>query len=114
MVQIGLGLRQRHPVPRDRRDYLATGTPYPLGIRKLVPKSSPQCGQNIPLFLRRICFLVQTSLDRKSTRLNSSHGYISYAVFCLKKKKLIADSPATAHHRWKAEMVNGRQLGDLV
>src|SRR2546422_328112 len=27
-------------------------------------------------------------LDRKSTRLNSSHGYISYAVFCLKKKKI--------------------------
>src|SRR2546429_2573969 len=29
--------------------------------------------------------------DRKSTRLNSSHGYISYAVFCLKKKKQIKD-----------------------
>src|SRR2546429_7242899 len=28
-----------------------------------------------------------TYSDRKSTRLNSSHGYISYAVFCLKKKK---------------------------
>src|SRR2546429_5386063 len=28
----------------------------------------------------------QWNLDRKSTRLNSSHGYISYAVFCLKKK----------------------------
>src|SRR2546429_5006695 len=28
-----------------------------------------------------------TYRDRKSTRLNSSHGYISYAVFCLKKKK---------------------------
>src|SRR5687768_18478938 len=28
-------------------------------------------------------------IDRKSTRLNSSHGYISYAVFCLKKKTLI-------------------------
>src|SRR2546422_8170444 len=28
----------------------------------------------------------QSTLDRKSTRLNSSHGYISYAVFCLKKK----------------------------
>src|SRR2546429_7046170 len=28
-----------------------------------------------------------TQKDRKSTRLNSSHGYISYAVFCLKKKK---------------------------
>src|SRR5687768_18152323 len=32
-------------------------------------------------------------LDRKSTRLNSSHGYISYAVFCLKKKNERA--PAT-------------------
>src|SRR2546422_6257880 len=29
----------------------------------------------------------QGLVDRKSTRLNSSHGYISYAVFCLKKKK---------------------------
>src|SRR2546422_6058080 len=29
----------------------------------------------------------KTAQDRKSTRLNSSHGYISYAVFCLKKKK---------------------------
>src|SRR5256884_4562083 len=29
----------------------------------------------------------QRAADRKSTRLNSSHGYISYAVFCLKKKK---------------------------
>src|SRR5256884_5634431 len=28
-------------------------------------------------------------LDRKSTRLNSSHGYISYAVFCLKKKTIL-------------------------
>src|SRR5256884_7058046 len=31
--------------------------------------------------------LAQPLQDRKSTRLNSSHGYISYAVFCLKKKK---------------------------
>src|SRR2546422_6390763 len=30
--------------------------------------------------------------DRKSTRLNSSHGYISYAVFCLKKKKKTTNS----------------------
>src|SRR3989304_5710697 len=33
----------------------------------------------------RICAEVQQDKDRKSTRLNSSHGYISYAVFCLKK-----------------------------
>src|SRR2546422_4587425 len=31
---------------------------------------------------------VECEVDRKSTRLNSSHGYISYAVFCLKKKKI--------------------------
>src|SRR2546422_10615279 len=31
--------------------------------------------------------IVAAVRDRKSTRLNSSHGYISYAVFCLKKKK---------------------------
>src|SRR2546422_7710503 len=33
--------------------------------------------------------------DRKSTRLNSSHGYISYAVFCLKKKKRNKEIPNT-------------------
>src|SRR3712207_7347488 len=33
-------------------------------------------------------FLVHQGLDRKSTRLNSSHANISYAVFCLKKKKI--------------------------
>src|SRR2546427_7125549 len=34
--------------------------------------------------------------DRKSTRLNSSHSQISYAVFCLKKKKNIPYTPQTA------------------
>src|SRR2546429_1450671 len=36
-----------------------------------------------------IAYAVRTRMlkDRKSTRLNSSHGYISYAVFCLKKKR---------------------------
>src|SRR2546427_2458778 len=34
-----------------------------------------------------ILVLARSSLDRKSTRLNSSHSQISYAVFCLKKKK---------------------------
>src|SRR2546429_1117130 len=35
----------------------------------------------------------KSKTDRKSTRLNSSHGYISYAVFCLKKKKRIDAAP---------------------
>src|SRR5687768_17628847 len=36
--------------------------------------------------------------DRKSTRLNSSHGYISYAVFCLKKKKKEEDERHDDNH----------------
>src|SRR3989449_3276371 len=36
--------------------------------------------------------------DRKSTRLNSSHGYISYAVFCLKKKKVNKISATIQDH----------------
>src|SRR2546428_10482193 len=38
---------------------------------------------------REIGFIFQSFKDRKSTRLNSSHDQISYAVFCLKKKKMI-------------------------
>src|SRR2546422_1771620 len=39
--------------------------------------------------------VVAIATDRKSTRLNSSHGYISYAVFCLKKKKNFSASIQT-------------------
>src|SRR2546429_4162703 len=38
---------------------------------------------------------VDVRIDRKSTRLNSSHGYISYAVFCLKKKTKHTNCPLT-------------------
>src|SRR2546422_7411620 len=38
-----------------------------------------------------------TTEDRKSTRLNSSHGYISYAVFCLKKKNNKDSTHSTRH-----------------
>src|SRR2546422_3550042 len=50
-----------------------------LGIvsAPLYPACARMCSAWIPMVHR----------DRKSTRLNSSHGYISYAVFCLKKKK---------------------------
>src|SRR5436190_8640277 len=40
-------------------------------------------------------------LDRKSTRLNSSHTVISYAVFCLKKKKKIINNKKTNHRKKK-------------
>src|SRR3712207_7755712 len=51
------------------------GSPHPLQ-KAWVELDVPQCG-----------------LDRKSTRLNSSHANISYAVFCLKKKKTDAILP---------------------
>src|ERR1041385_9402813 len=40
----------------------------------------------VPSFSTSPCPYPSARPDRKSTRLNSSHGYISYAVFCLKKK----------------------------
>src|SRR2546422_4983746 len=42
--------------------------------------------------------LPRSARDRKSTRLNSSHGYISYAVFCLKKKNSNLIFPQVATH----------------
>src|SRR6266436_408562 len=58
-----------------------TPAPDPLAIA--TPAHSPsraasRCTAKLP---------AESLADRKSTRLNSSHGYISYAVFCLKKKK---------------------------
>src|SRR2546427_8531862 len=53
----------------------------------------------------RIVFVAinrSTSPDRKSTRLNSSHSQISYAVFCLKKKK---QKPASHHHRHRSQVL---------
>src|SRR5258708_8245993 len=42
-------------------------------------------------------FLIATAQDRKSTRLNSSHQIISYAVFCFKKKKKSTTTKDTTH-----------------
>src|SRR2546430_6460156 len=63
---------------RDRRGVLAFALRR-LGLLLLL--------QPPPLFHRLLHRLVRDELqDRKSTRLNSSHSQISYAVFCLKKK----------------------------
>src|SRR5260221_8806248 len=48
-----------------------------------------------PASVRHVLQLALTLLDRKSTRLNSSHTVISYAVFCLKKKKQKAATTAS-------------------
>src|SRR5690349_22628495 len=72
-----------------RRPPRSTLFPYTTLFRSLA--------QNSQIFFRRLCFASAASQafscrlilnrDRKSTRLNSSHVEISYAVFCLKKKK---------------------------
>src|SRR2546429_1199345 len=56
----------------------------------VVPKIAVICGGSFGAGHYAMCgkaYEPRFILDRKSTRLNSSHGYISYAVFCLKKKK---------------------------
>src|SRR2546429_6472970 len=52
----------------------------------------------------------ETQLDRKSTRLNSSHGYISYAVFCLKKKK----TATRTVHQLQFDFPNSATLHDVT
>src|SRR5207302_2272049 len=84
----------RHPAPRDRRNRVVVMLTnvflhlHPVSVRKSgIALSYTWCMGGLTFFL----FLVETVtgvlLDRKSTRLNSSHVKISYAVFCLKKKK---------------------------
>src|SRR5690625_7057287 len=64
------------------------------------PCRRPQTGGSPLLGLARPCRRLRDDgvRDRKSTRLNSSHVAISYAVFCLKKKKTTAGA-AEPHHR---------------
>src|SRR2546427_8438674 len=74
----------------------ATTEIYTLSLHDALPISAPQPGAAAHVTQvakcpadsavacgERVCF----AADRKSTRLNSSHSQISYAVFCLKKKK---------------------------
>src|SRR2546429_4982283 len=74
----------------------ATTEIYTLSLHDALPISKPtHRGEARPGTANgpgRPCPDARGPSDRKSTRLNSSHGYISYAVFCLKKKKQIPES----------------------
>src|SRR5256885_13241720 len=63
----------------------ATTEIYTLSLHDALPICSPDCRGRRSRSLREDCY--ECRRDRKSTRLNSSHLVISYAVFCLKKKK---------------------------
>src|SRR3989449_3605212 len=69
----------------------ATTEIYTLSLHDALPISRALLGVAgatlAPSTLSLIRNMFLDPQDRKSTRLNSSHGYISYAVFCLKKKK---------------------------
>src|SRR3989442_14291121 len=62
----------------------ATTEIYTLSLHDALPISDPPTGPQVP---GHSCCPRRRIRDRKSTRLNSSHVRISYAVFCLKKKK---------------------------
>src|SRR5258708_23753694 len=71
-----------------RRPPRSTLFPYTTLFRS--PRGAPLKGRNsLAAFDFPDGSLVQIERDRKSTRLNSSHQIISYAVFCLKKKKIL-------------------------
>src|SRR2546429_7076282 len=69
------------------------GKLYPWSHVPLAAAAARQLDKPVKLVVSRkmmfqsVGHRTRTQQDRKSTRLNSSHGYISYAVFCLKKKK---------------------------
>src|SRR2546430_11912323 len=78
-------------------------SPWPAGIRALERGTFPPLNvgatpERVDVYLfaanlepKSLDLSIQQNLDRKSTRLNSSHSQISYAVFCLKKKKKKTD-----------------------
>src|SRR2546430_11546075 len=59
--------------------------------------SAPQSAEPLAAIID-VCTRHEAKLDRKSTRLNSSHSQISYAVFCLKKKTRTRRSISTGRH----------------
>src|SRR5438309_8386626 len=79
------GHRDLHSFPTRRSSDLVTDTDQEDGVRAIEVTVSGEERIGCPIFApcpRRVA----NAGDRKSTRLNSSHSSISYAVFCLKKK----------------------------
>src|SRR5256886_4826942 len=81
--------------------------PIYVAIRRVSPART--CGS-----MPGGAYLPPKNVDRKSTRLNSSHSQISYAVFCLKKKKLDPGQhrrhPQEAGHLWTESARHGSSL----
>src|SRR6266550_8490488 len=79
----------------------ATTEIYTLSLHDALPISPRLRGRRRPQARRGGQGRSAPARDRKSTRLNSSHGYISYAVFCLKKKKKNGEAAEAAKNKKK-------------
>src|SRR5205807_2811010 len=78
------------------------------------PNDAPDVNVAVAMYARPPCWI--TNPDRKSTRLNSSHLVISYAVFCLKKKKNSHEDAVhctSLHHQQCHRLPNRRLQGYL-
>src|SRR2546430_12663065 len=75
-----------------RRPPRSTLFPYTTLFRSEMARSDGRVREHRPAAVHGGVSL-RAALDRKSTRLNSSHSQISYAVFCLKKKKKTEPTP---------------------
>src|SRR5438876_4046994 len=70
-----------------RRPPRSTLFPYTTLFRSLKARFNLLAFERADALFEQLAVKLKQSVDRKSTRLNSSHPSISYAVFCLKKKK---------------------------
>src|SRR5947208_7864075 len=89
-IKLTLGVGSWLGLPDERAKRLARRAGIPSVASAGVPGSDQRrrfIARLAVHLTRELADATQTHLDRKSTRLNSSHQIISYAVFCLKKKK---------------------------
>src|SRR3989449_7901880 len=89
-----------------RRPPRSTLFPYTTLFRSQEPEREEDRGKSRPAHVistLKYRFEGVGFTDRKSTRLNSSHGYISYAVFCLKKKKTIRKVSQIPNHKHRKQ-----------
>src|SRR3989449_6649450 len=72
----------------SNKRYASLGDTVIVAVKEAAPDGTVKKGEVArAVVVRTVKEVRRKDGDRKSTRLNSSHGYISYAVFCLKKKK---------------------------
>src|SRR5439155_25651356 len=81
-------------LPISSPEWISVGIPRPLSVTVTEPSAFRVTVTSVawPASASSIALSTTSKTDRKSTRLNSSHVAISYAVFCLKKKKTTQDS----------------------